>query len=307
MFWVYIGHGNRHQLDKIHLPDQSHLILDKQSASNLNCLCGSPIAIFLSCYTGATDAPDDCLVETMLRQENGPIAAICGTRVTMPYAMSLFSLEMVHEFFEGPAQTLGELSMLAKKRMVLGSSNNREYRQMIEGMGKTFSPTPKLLSLEKLEHVQLIHLIGDPLLRIKRPEKIELETPMFSVAGEKLKIRGGAPADGNLRIELTYPRDRLRQRPPRRKEFDSSDASFNAYQETYEQAHNLICTAISVPVSKGEFEAELMVPLSAKGRCLVRAMLNSGEVFALGSCPVDVKKNVTVRSAKQPIQIELDR
>ncbi|GAG88249.1 unnamed protein product, partial [marine sediment metagenome] len=86
MFWVYIGHGSRHQLDRVYMPDQSHMILDNETASNMNCRCGNPIAIFLSCYTGATDDPKDCLAETMYRQENGPIAAICGTRITMPYA-----------------------------------------------------------------------------------------------------------------------------------------------------------------------------------------------------------------------------
>jgi len=122
-----------------------------------------------------------------------------------------------------------------------------------------------------------------------------------------LKIKGGVPADGNLKVELTYQRDRLRQRFPRRKEFDSSDDSFNAYQKTYEQAQDLICTSIVIPVTKGAFETELTVPPDAIGRCLVRAMLNSGEVFALGSHPVEVKKNPSVRSAKQPIEIELKR
>ncbi len=307
VFWVYIGHGSRHQLDKVYMPDQSHRILDNETVKKMDCQAGNPIAIFLSCYTGATDDPNDCLAETMLRQENGPVAAICGTRVTMPYAMSLLSLEMVHEFFNGDAQTLGELTLLAKRRMVLGSNNNREYRDMIEGMGKTFSPLPKMLKLERLEHAQLIHLIGDPLLHLKRPVKIKIDALETSMAGKKVKINGDVPAAGILKIELSYQRDRLRQRFPRRREFDSSDDSFNDYQETYEQAQNLVCATVVIPVTAGAFETELVIPRNVDGRCVVRAMLNSSAVFALGSQPIEVRKDPTARSAKQKIEVELKR
>lgn len=299
LFWIYIGHGSRHRLDRVFLPDQSHLILDNAMVPKLKCRSGSPIAIFLSCYTGAMDHPEDCLAETMLRQEQGPIAAICGTRMTMPYAMSLFSLEMVHEFFDGEATTIGELTMLAKRRMVEGSDNNREYRQMIEGMGRTFSPTPKLLKLERLEHAQLIHLIGDPLLRLKRPVKIEIATSSISAPGTKLNVRGTVPADGNLVIELAYQRDRLRERPPRRKDYDSSDESFSVYQKTYEKALDLVCSSKMIAVTKGEFETEIAIPADAVGRCVVRAMLESDELFAIGSTPVEVNRDPKSRSAKQ--------
>lgn len=299
LFWVYIGHGARHRLDRVFMPDQSHLILDNASAPKLNCECGSPIAIFLSCYTGATDHPDDCLAETMLRQKRGPIAAICGTRVTMPYAMSLLSLEMVHEFFEGESTTIGELTMLAKRRMVEGSENNLHYREMIEGMGKTFSPTPKMLKVERLEHAQLIHLIGDPLLRLKRPGKIKLATSSRVAAGTKLNVRGSVPGNGNLVIELAYERDRLRERRPRRKDYDSSNESFRSYQATYEKAHDLVCSSKLIAVSNGEFETEINIPADSVGRCVVRAMLESDEMFAIGSAPVEVTRVAETQSAKK--------
>ena len=300
LFWVYIGHGSRHRLDSVYMPDQSHVILDDKTVPQLNCQSGSPIAVFLACYTGAMDHPKDCLAETMLRLEKGPIAAICGTRVTMPYAMGLLTLEMVHEFFDGQAKTIGELTMLAKRRMVNGSDNNREYRQMIEGMGKTFSPTPKMLRLERLEHVQLIHLIGDPLLRLKRPANIEINTPSpQSVAGTNLTVSGTVPTDGNLIVELSYQRDRLRERPPRRKSYDSSNESFGVYQETYEKAHNLVCCSKMIAVRGGKFETEIAIPPDAVGRCVVRAMLQSNEMFAIGSAPLDVSKGARMRNAKQ--------
>ena len=298
LFWVYIGHGNRHRLDRVRMPDQSYSILDNRSVLRMNCREGNPIAIFLACYTGATDHRYDCLAETMLRQENGPIAAICGTRVTMPYAMSLLSLEMVHEFFEGDAETIGELTMLSKRRMVEGSDNNPKYRQMIEGMGNTFCPTAKLLKLECLEHVQLIHLIGDPLLRLKRPHEVVVDAEATASAGSAMTVSGNVPANGSLVLELAYERDRLRQRPPRRKNYDSSERSLVGYQDTYEKAQDLVCCSKIISVRKGKFETQIIVPTDAIGRCVVRAMLKSSEAFALGSTRVEVTKPKLVRKAK---------
>ena len=299
LFWVYIGHGNRHCLDKVFMPDQSHEILNSQTVSKLNCRAGNPIAIFLACYTGANDDPDDCLAETMLRQEKGPIAAICGTRVTMPYAMSLLSLEMVHEFFEGEAQTLGQLMMLAKRRMVNGSDNNQEYRDLIEGMGKTFNPLPGMLKDERLEHVQLIHLVGDPLLRLKRPETIELHSPQRATQGERIEIEGVVGSPGIVTIELAYQRDRLRYRPQRRKDYDSGELSFAQYQKTYEEAQKLVWTTQTINVKKpGAFKTEIVVPSNISGRCVVRAVLNSNSQFAIGSSLIRVDRDASLRNAR---------
>ena len=299
LFWVYIGHGTRHRLDKVYMPDQSHEILNSQTVTKLKCRAGNPIAVFLACYTGANDDPNDCLAETMLRQERGPIAAICGTRVTMPYAMSLLSLEMVHEFFEGEAQTLGQLMMLAKRRMVNGSDNNQEYRHLIEGMGKTFNPLPGMLKEERLEHVQLIHLVGDPLLRLKRPEKIELHSPRQVTQGERIEVEGVVDSPGDVTIELAYQRDRLRYRPPRRKDYDSGERSFAQYQETYEQAQKLVWTTQTVSVKKaGKFKTEIMVPANISGRCVVRAVLDSGSQFAIGSSLIKVNRDASLRNAR---------
>jgi hypothetical protein len=290
MFWVYIGHGARHYLDRIHMPDRSYDILTNRSVTQLDCKSGNPIAIFLACYTGDCSHSTDCLAENMLRRPNGPIAIVSGTRVTMPYGMGLFSLEMVHEFFEGDVETLGELVCVAKRRLVSGSDNHPEYRQMIQGMGETFSPVAKLLKQERLEHVDLMHLLGDPLLRLKRPAMVEVETDASVVAGGKLKIDCKIPFDGELRLELAYKRDRLRKRMARRKTFDGSDASLKKFQETYDQAIDLVWVEKSIDTKQGSVTVELDVPAGMTGKCLVRAILVSKEGFGLGSNPIVVKR-----------------
>ena len=301
MFWIYIGHGARHRLDKIYMPDQSHSILDESTVTKLNSKSGNPIAIFLACYTGATDHPRDCLVENMIEQKNGPISAICGTRVTMPYAMSLLSLEMVDEFFYGDIKTLGELLRVSKKRMVQGSEEPNDYRMMIEGMGKSFSPKPELLKQERLEHVQLIHLIGDPLLQLKRPKSLSLKAPETAVAKSEIKVSGTAGTAGKLTIELAYQRDRLRYRFKSRRKYDSSESSFQNYQKTYEQTQQLVVETKTLNVQAGDFETKIKIPVDLSGSCVVRAMLVSQDDFALDSSPIEIEKaakNSAPKSAK---------
>ena len=298
MFWVYIGHGSPQQLDRVVLPDQSHPILDKQTAEQLHCENGSPIALFLSCYTGAVDHETDCLAEAMLKQPRGPIATICGTRVTMPYAMSLLSLEMVNEFFDGDCGTLGELTMIAKQRMVAEqTSNASQYRQMIDVMGKMFSPRPKLLKEECLEHVQLIHLLGDPLLRLSRPQKIKVKAEQIVEAGRPMNVTGVAPESGEMTVELVYRRDRFKTRPPHRRRYESSDQAFRDYQEIYEQSQQLTCSTKKIFVAQGPFEIQLDVPRDVGGRCAVRCMLDSEATYGLGSSLVEVKKAPSKREA----------
>ncbi len=171
LFWVYIGHGATHRLDQIHLPDRSFDILDNSTVGQLNAVEGNPIAIFLACSTGGFDHPSDCLAERMLQQETGPIAVLASTRVAMPYGLSTFTLEMTREHFSGESKTLGEIVKLAKQRLI-ATDDPSELRQMIEAMGQGFSPKPELLEAERKEHVDLIHLLGDPLLRIKRGKTI---------------------------------------------------------------------------------------------------------------------------------------
>ena len=307
LFWVYIGHGQPTKLDRVHLPDQSHSVMDQDSAQHVCCVAGNPIAIFLSCYTGAIDHREDCLAETILRQPCGPIAAICGTRVTMPYALSLLSLEIVNEYFSGKVETLGELVCLAKRRIVetdhepLDDENlvSNPYREMILGMGKLLSPRPDLLRAECLEHAHLIHVLGDPLLRLKRPEKIDVISIEQVESSDELRIAGISPTAGELCVELVYRRDRFRQRPPFRSDYRPSDKEFRSYQTVYLNSHDLTCDGCHQLVKSGPFQLSLRVPGDASGECVVRCMLSAPNSFALGSSAVQIKPSAVIRSARR--------
>lgn len=296
LFWIYVGHGDRQRLDKVRVPEQRFDILDNESAQNLNCTSGSPIAIFLACYTGAIDSSRDCLAEQMVKQPGGPVAVICGSRVTMPYAMSLLSIEMADQFFDGQCLTIGQLLRKSKQAMINPKpiAADDKYRQMIESMGQSLSPLPKQLEAEKREHLHLVNLVGDPLLRLRRPLNVDLQCAGQATAGQTLKVKGVSAVAGQLTIELVYRRDRFRTRPKRRRTFEPEDDKLADYQRTYQQAHDQVCVWKQLTIEAGSFETSFEIPKDVKGACEVRAMViedaSQEAKIALGSRSVKIVK-----------------
>jgi hypothetical protein len=170
---------------------------------------------------------------------------------------------------------------------------------MIETMGQTLSPLPKMLNQEKTEHLHLINLLGDPLLRLQRPERVVIDSIAFQDDGvfeeRAISVSATSPFAGDLVAELVYRRDRFRTRPKRRRKYDPDEAALCAYQQQYEQAHDLVCSDQSARITEGAFRVTLNVPADVRGDCRVRLMLSGNDAddlvrFAIGSIDVDVPR-----------------
>src|SRR5262245_34381401 len=118
LFWVYIGHGQATELDRVSIPGEQFHILGVNDCGKMRAQGGAPIAIMLACYTGAFDQPQDCLAEQLLKSEGGPVAVYGGSRVTMPYAMSVMGSALMDEYFQRRRTTLGETVLGAKRKMM---------------------------------------------------------------------------------------------------------------------------------------------------------------------------------------------
>ncbi len=286
LFWVYVGHGSRHRLDSVFTPKGRYEILNEKNVKQLECRAGSPIAIMLCCYSGAFDDPEDCLAERMLVQPKGPISVLCGNRVTMPYAMSLLSLELMDEHFHGEAATLGQLLLRAKQRLVnpeLGSMTTREMREEIEKIGSLFNPKPELVQDEIYEHLALFQLLGDPLLRIARPQEIAFLAKLDEGVTNSVEIAGQMPFDGELTLEVCYARNRFRERPMFRNESKLKKDANEAMHHDYLKHQNTVCTKRVDRVKAGEFVTRLELPVDASGELTVRGFLSSPESHAIGA------------------------
>ena len=281
LFWVFVGHGSYRKLAPMEVGPMSFPVLGCQDVPDISCQHGLPIAIFLACYTGAFDAPRDCLAEDLVRRPAGPVACICGSRMTMPYGLAVFSYELLQATSHFPDMTLGELMRESKRKLCMpapksdaDNDSEYDYRALIETLGKVLSPTADMLDAERREHAQMIHLIGDPLLRIARPQPLQMQIDSEPTpASEVIQVSGIADRPGELTIELCYNRDRLRTRPTRRLQFDLSSATMKAYDEMYSRANDMVCCQTVLHVAQGEFSAELTVPSAANGECQVRGYL----------------------------------
>ena len=291
LFWVYFGHGHIHRLDHVETPVSRFQILDVTHKQKLRAHRGMPIAMLLACYTGAMDSLDDCLAEEMLEAEGGPVAVFAGSRVTMPYAMSILSHEMLVEFFSGDSQTLGDLILRSKRNMIEPRQNERDpTRAAIEGLAGILSPTRDLLAEERLEHVQLFNLLGDPLLKLPKSSSLHLDVPPNASLGHTIQITGSSPLSGKLSIELNYDRAKLPFKPQDRKEFEWTTEFLARLQLEYLSANYKTVAAHSKEIEGGEFTISLAIPAHLKkGKFQVRAFLENQQAFAVGCSDIRIR------------------
>lgn len=299
LFWVYIGHGQRRYLDQVRTPSGLHHIFDTDDVKKLRCNVGSPIAVFLACYTGAFDEVRDCLGEELLRAGEGPVAALCGSRITMPYAMSVMGHELMDQYFVHRRESLGELVLHAKRQMVRELSEQEHAvdttRHLLDSIAAVISPAPESLADERREHVLMFNLLGDPLLRLQHPHQIAVTTLDEAEGGSQLRIAGMTEIDGRCTVELVCRRDRLKTRFVARQQFDARDESLAEYTSIYANANDRQWAATSFDCRVGEFEATIDVPHDAHGPGSIRVYVDGKLGFAIGSTKLNVKRSDSIR------------
>jgi hypothetical protein len=289
LFWVYIGHASPTMVSRLHMPDKDYPILDVSDVSKLRNVHSEPIAVFLACYTGAFDLNPNCLAAEMLRQPGGPVAVLAGSRVTMPYAMTVLGTGLLDEVFQKHCPTIGEAVLHCKQRMMKGSAEATGQRLVLDAIASVVSPAPKQLAEERVEHVQMFNLFGDPLMRLHFAREIELNVAAAAAPGGKLKVTGVSPVDGRGIVELVVRRGRLSFTPPPRSEYPKTSPALDEMQEVYRKANDLRLCSMAVAVSGGKFEVELAVPRDVEGSCHVRAFIEGPGDCALGAAEVKIE------------------
>jgi hypothetical protein len=285
LFWVYIGHGRERAVDEVMVPGASYPILSCPDTSGLACRHGAPVACLLACFSGAFDLPRDCLAEDMLRSPGGPVAVLCGSRVTMPYAMSVMGSELLHECFVERSETLGE-AMLWAKRRTMKTRNLSRLRVALDAVAGALSPTAGQLEAERAEHMDLFNLLGDPLLRIAYPRDIQVATEPTAVPGQTISVSLDSPLEGNATIELAVRRDRLTFQPPRRGQFDPD--AFDGYAQTYERANEPRLVSRELRLPQGSSTTQLTIPSDCRGACHVRVFVEGVGGCAAGAADVRI-------------------
>lgn len=289
LFWVYIGHGYHLGLDRVRVPEGHYHILGNGDVPKLRCRHQPPIALFLACYTGAFDATEDCLAEAMLRAPGGPVAILAGSRVTMPYAMAVMGSQLTEECFRRQTPTLGEAVLHAKQNLANANADDGSLRAMLDSVASALSPNAEKLNEERAEHVRLFNLFGDPLLRLKFAQEIDLAAPASVSASESVELMGESPVAGRLTVELTLRRDRMKRDVVGRQEYPTAPEELARLQEVYQKANERRLAVVERRIQAGAFRIEMPIPEEARGPCVLRVFVEGDDGFAAGAAAVDVE------------------
>jgi hypothetical protein len=264
--------------------------LHRSDVPRLRCRHTPPVALFLACYTGAFDATEDCLAEEMLRAPGGPVAILAGSRVTMPYGMAVLGTQLTEACFESRTPTLGAAVLRAKRRLGREATGDDAVRKMLDGVAAALSPNAEKLAEERLEHVKLFNLFGDPLLRMRLPRPLEVRAPPAVQPGGDVELAAESPIGGRLTAELVLRRDRVRPGVVGRQKYPESSGALAELQEVYRAANDRRIATAERLVGAGPFRVSLKVPEEARGQCLVRVFVEGDEGFAAGASPVQIER-----------------
>ena len=311
LFWVYMGHGWYQGLDVLHTPDENYPIFEYNDAKYLNCSQAPPIMFFAACYTGTLDGWKESLAERMVLEPNGPIAAVAASRVSMPYGLAVFSTELLSTMFspryasQTDSKLLGSIILRAKQQMhplkQSGEKNSGEkkkngkedIRDFLDQMGSFFDPTGNELDKQLLDHVHSINLIGDPLLRVRFPQTMEISAPETVPAAHVMEISGHYPPQetGQFKVkaELSLVRQKSGSRRPNRKEYSRSMKDLEEFQKIYMAANDLVLAQSETVASGGKFYIELKVPENCFGSYVLRVVLEKENRLLTGARIVHVR------------------
>lgn len=285
--WVYVGHGQPHELDHVYCNDGHYPILTRSDLAQLNCQTGQPIAVMLACYTGAFDGSQPSVAEQFLLQPGGPVAVLAASRVSMPYGNTVLGAELMRAMFADKATTLGEVVRQAKSRLMERESSD-PHRKLVEGLASLYAPKQADRDQERWEHAQMYNLLGDPLLRIDQPADLQLTAMETTSVGNVIRIAGNAPCNGKLRCEWTLPNDKRLANGTMRRELRLDAEGEKEQSDQYEAANKAVLATATIEVRQGNFEAGLPVPELPPGKYVLRALLADPNCWASSAATIHV-------------------
>ncbi len=215
-FWVYAGHGQVTELDRVPQTRDGIPVLDPVSVKRLQRPANAaPIALMLACYTGAIDAAEDSLAERMLLTDGGPIAVFAGSRMTMPYGNTTAAVGLIKGVYAEQLPRLGDAWLSTLKQMHADDSKEKATsRIMIDAVAKLVSPSGTKLIDERHEHMGLYNLLGDPTLKLQHPAAATIDVDSGIDFGETIEIKVASPIAGELTLSVDRPLGAVTQGNP---------------------------------------------------------------------------------------------
>ena len=187
---LFEGHGTSASIADIYWNGKHYDVFSSRDAARLRVTQGLPVLAVIACSTGRFDS-DDCLGQICLKTPGGPVAFIGGSRVTQPYANTLFTEALLRRFF-GQDKTLGEVVSSAKHDVL---AHGQSLVSIQADAAAALLQGARALEPMRRDVVAHYNLLGDPALVIRRPAT----DVTLTVRGDTVEI----VAPGRKQVELT--------------------------------------------------------------------------------------------------------
>ncbi|MCA9320512.1 MAG: hypothetical protein KDB53_07245, partial [Planctomycetes bacterium] len=278
LFFGYMGHGFARGFDQIRDGEERHRILSVDDLRRLKSGSRSPVVAILACSTAHFDDPsEDCIAELMLREPGGPIAVIGGTRITHPLPNALLGESLITRFFDTDLSRVGEVVASSRRALHEGSTKNL--------LGPLAAAIMGPIDQERLlrDHDHLYVLLGDPAMRIARPElTLDLKAPDEARAGTTIRIECRLPeAFSTDEVELSLEVPRSEFATPL-SESGSNDPE--SAKRRHARANDKALWRRKVPVTDGAFTFEAPIPREARaGTLWIKVWAKNDTLTAIGA------------------------
>lgn len=200
----YIGHGSPTAFDHVAYRGKRYPILRSDDVARLDNGGRAGLVSIIACSTGHFDDPErDCIAETMMAKEGGPLAVFASSRVSHPFANALLGQGLVKAAFKADLR-LGDLILDAKVRMA------KESKGLMATLAKPHLSKAVTIGELVADHVHLYQLFGDPAARLPfATSPAEFVAPDAVAPGASATLKVAHKGAGDVLARLEKPRAAL--------------------------------------------------------------------------------------------------
>jgi hypothetical protein len=203
--------------------------------------------------------------------------------------------------FQGKLATVGDVFVYGKRSLYSADGETPADQKVLDSLARAFSPTRDNLSGERIEHLHLFNLLGDPMTVVQQARPVGVRTTRYVTAGDQLRVQGQTDLAGQCTVELVCRRDRLTFAPPPRPKFDGNIETVKEMHQTFSRANDSRWAGRTLWVEPGGFQTTLTIPAHAKGPAHVRIAVHGEREFGLGAVDVIIQPPVGGATASKPV------
>ncbi len=288
-FTVYVGHSNAEGFYAA-----GARFLDRDDWARLHVRCDPGVFITFGCNGCQLCGRDgEGYGVAAVRNPDGPAAVVGSHGICFAAMVELAGDGLFHSLFGGrPPEHLGDAFLRLKENLAGGKIDPLTFQLLDAVDGDSRIP----LADQRLEHVEMMVLLGDPALRLPvLPKDVKLTAPENVTAGQALAVRGEAPARlEGARVVLTLERPASSEPADLEPLPAAGPERDRVMLANHERANRFVLASREATVRDGRFEARFNVPAKLPWRRLVlRAYASTDEQDGLGvvTLPVAGAKN----------------